>query len=165
MATLFDLTTDLLNLYEMATEPDLDAEALQDTIDAVEGEIEVKADGYAKVIRQMDGDIATLKAEIDRLSNRKKSIENSKDRIKKSLETAMMATGKTKFKTELFSFGIQKNPASLKFTDDFDMAELDDKYIKYADPEVNKQAVKDALKSGEEIAGCYLEQTESLRIR
>lgn len=165
MATLFDLTTDLLNLYEMATEPDLDAEVLQDTIDAVEGEIEVKADGYAKVIRQMDGDIATLKAEIDRLSNRKKSIENSKDRIKKSLETAMMATGKTKFKTELFSFGIQKNPASLKFTDDFDMAELDDKYIKYADPEVNKQAVKDALKSGEEIAGCYLEQTESLRIR
>lgn len=165
MATLFDLTTDLLNLYEMATEPDLDAEVLQDTIDAVEGEIEIKADGYAKVIRQMDGDIATLKAEIDRLSNRKKSIENSKDRIKKSLETAMMATGKTKFKTELFSFGIQKNPASLKFTDDFDMAELDDKYIKYADPEVNKQAVKDALKNGEKIAGCYLEQTESLRIR
>lgn len=165
MATLFELSEDLLKLYEMATEPDIDAEVLQDTIDAVEGEIEIKADGYAKVLRQIDGDIASVKAEIDRLTARKKSMENSKERIKKALEMAMTATGKTKFKTELFSFGIQKNPASLKFAEDFDITQLDEKYIKYLDPEVDKAAVKDALKAGEEVAGCYLEQTESLRIR
>lgn len=165
MATLFELTEDLMRLYDMASEPDWDEEALQDTIEGVEGEIEIKADGYAKVMRQMDGDIASLKAEIARLSDRKKSMENSKERIKKSLEAAMTATGKTKFKTELFNFSIQKNPPSLKLADDLDISNVPAEFIVFSEPTIDKTKVKDAIKEGAEFEWAHMEQSEGLRIR
>lgn len=165
MATLFELTDDLLKLYDMASDPEIDETTLKDTIEAVDGEIEVKADGYAKVIRQMEGDIASIKAEMDRMDSRKKVLENSKDRIKKALEEAMKATGKTKFKTDLFSFGIQKNPPSLKLVDDLDVMSVPPEYIIWQEPTIDKKKVKEAIKAGEEFEWAHMESTEGLRIR
>lgn len=165
MATIYELTEDLMKLYSMASDPEIDEETLADTIEGVEGELEVKADGYAKVIRQMEGDIASIKAEMDRLASRKKLMENSKDRIKKALESAMRATGKTKFKTDLFSFGIQKNPPSLKLADDLDVNTIPPEYIVWPEPTIDKTKVKDVLKAGEELEWAHLESTEGLRIK
>lgn len=165
MAKLYEITEDLMKLYEMASDPEVDAEVLADTIEAVEGELEAKADGYAKVMAQIDGDIATLKAEIDRLQARKKTMENSKERIKKALESAMIATGKTKFKTDLFSFGIQKNPPALKIAEDVDINSIPPEYIVFADPTIDKNKVKEAIKGGAEFEWAHMESSEGLRIR
>lgn len=165
MATLFELTDDLLKLYDMASDPEIDETTLKDTIEAVDGEIEVKADGYAKVIRQIEGDIASIKAEIGRLTFRKKVMENSRDRIKKALEEAMKATGKTKFETDLFSFRIQKNPPSLKLADDLDINKVPPEYIVWPEPTIDNAKVKDVLKAGKELEWAHLEATEGLRIK
>lgn len=165
MATLYELTDDLLKLYEMAADPEIDEEILKDTIEGVGGEIEVKADGYAKVIKEIDGDIATVKAEIDRLSKKRKAMENSKDRIKNSLETAMKATGKVKFKTDLFSFNIQKNPAKLELAEDANIETVPPEYWTLPEPTLDKTKIKEALKEGKELYFAKLVQEESLRIK
>lgn len=165
MATLYELTEDYLRLLEMAEDEDVDSEVLADTMEGIEGEIEDKADGYAKVMRQIDGDITSVGVEIARLTARKKSMENSKERIKKTLEMAMNASGKTSFKTELFNFKIQKNPPSLKLADDLDIALVPAEYLKFADPTIDKAKVKEALKQGEAIEWAHMEQTEGLRIK
>ena len=51
-------------------------------------------------------DAAGIDAEIKRLQAKKSAIANSQDRMKKTLEGAMIATGKVKFMTDLFSFNI-----------------------------------------------------------
>lgn len=165
MSTLYELTAEYMALVDMADDPDVDEQVWQDTMEGIEGEIEIKADGYAKVIREIESQSVGLKAEIDRLSARKKAIDNSVVRIKKALEEAMKATGKVKFKTDLFSFNIQKNPASLKLAEDIDINALPAEYVKFADPEVDKAKVKEALKNGVEFSWAHLEQSEGLRIK
>ena len=74
----------------------------------------------------------------------------------------MKVTGKNKFKGQLFSFSIQKNPPSLNVDDEKLIPE--EYWIEQA-PVLDKKTLLAALKSGEEIPGVSIKQTESLRIR
>lgn len=109
MATLYELTEDFRTLLEMADDPDVDPQALVDTMDSIEGEIEDKADGYARVLAQLDADAEAAEKQAKRLAERAKAIRSNMDRMKERLKTAMIETGKTKFKTELFSFSVRNN--------------------------------------------------------
>ena len=165
MASLYELTDDYLALLEMAEDPDIDEQALKDTMEGIEGALEIKAEGYAKIIRTLEGDAAACDAESKRLRNKKQAIERNIDRMKKALQYAMETTGKTKFKTALFSFGIQKNPAAVVIDEGY-IENIPDRFLIPQDPQIDKKAIKEALKAGEDLEGiAHLEQTESLRIR
>ena len=160
--TLYELTDDYLALLEMAEEPDIDEQALKDTMEGIEGALEIKAEGYAKIIRMLEGDAAVCDAESKRLRNKKQAIERNIDRMKKALQYSMVQTGKTKFKTPLFSFGIQKNPASVVI-DHAGMVPAS--YWIPQPPELDKKAIKAYIKENGDVDWAHLEQTESLRIR
>ena len=163
--TLYELTEDYMNLLELAEDPDIDEQAFTDTLEGIEGALEDKAEGYAKVIRTLEGDAAACDAESKRLRNKKQTIENNIKRMKAALQYAMQATGKTKFKTALFSFGIQKNPAAVVIDEGY-LENIPDRFLIPQDPQIDKKAIKEALKAGEDLEGiAHLEQTESLRIR
>lgn len=162
MATLYELTADYQNILDMAEDPEIDSEVIADTLESLDYEIEEKADGYAKVIRQLMADSEGYKTEISRLTARKQTIDNNIARLKKSLEAAMIATNKRKFKTNLFSFNIQKNPASVVIDSTI---YIPDEYLIEQEPKIDKERIKEDLKNGVEVEGAHLEQTESIRIR
>ena len=165
MATIYELTDDWKRLMEYIEDPDVDQDVLLDTWLDLDGELEAKADGYAKVMAEEKAKADALKAESDRLTARRKTIESKMERLKRALEQMMESTGKTKFKTELFSFGIQKNPPSVKIKD-VDAVPID--YMVPQPMKVDMTAVKNYLKSlkeGETCEWASLEQGESLRIR
>ena len=110
MASLNDLMNEWRELKEMALDPEIDPEAIADTIEGLEGALEDKADGYADYMDFLKGQIEQVKSEQERLRNRRISFEAKLDRVKAKLEDAMRETGKTKFSTALHSFRIQKNP-------------------------------------------------------
>lgn len=160
--TLYEITGQFVELLTWAEDPDVDEQAFQDTLESLTAEIEEKADGYAKIIRQLQGEVEAIKAEVDRLTNRKTAIENHITFMKKNLEQSMIATGKKKFKTELFSFNIQNNPASVVL--DVDEDKVPDQYS-VTTKKVDKKGILQAIKNGEEIEFAHLEQSRSLRIR
>lgn len=165
MSTLYELTDEYLRFLD---EVDEDDEAFIDTLESIEGEIEDKADNYAKLIKEFEAEAEKFDKESKRLTDKRDAIKNKVSRMKRSLEQAMIVTGKTKFKTDLFSFGIQKNTPSvvLEF-DDKDTAAIDklpEKFVKVSKT-VNKTAIKDAINAGEAISFAHLEQSESIRIR
>lgn len=164
MYTIYELTDDFLRLLEMAEDPETDPQAFADTLEGLEYEIEVKAENYAKVIKQLDSDAAGIDAEIKRLQAKKSAIANSQDRMKKTLEGAMIATGKVKFKTDLFSFNIQKNPPSVEL-DEEHLELIPIEYLIPQDPKPDKKRMLAELKEGKELGFARLKQTESLRIR
>ena len=165
MANIYELTQDYLRLLEMAEDPELDPEVIADTFEGIEGELEIKAENYAKVMKNLEGDIAALKAEEERLAKKRKAIENNIKRMKATLQEAMELTGKTKFKTELFSFGIQKNAPSVVI-DAADIRDIPEDYLKFKEPEVDKTAIKNAINAGVNFEGlAHLEVSQSLRIR
>lgn len=164
MSTLYELTNDWLMLMEMAEDPDIEEDVFMDTLEGIEGEIEIKADGYAKVIRQLEHDAEACGAEAKRFTEKKKFIKNKIDRMKKSLQGAMELIGKTKFKTELFSFNVQNNPSSVAVEVDID--KIPERYLKPVEPKVDKELMKKDLKAGIDLDGvAHLVQTRGLRIK
>lgn len=163
--TLYELTSEYLDLLAMLEDPDVDEDLINDTLEGIDGELEAKADGYARVMRQMDADAKAIKAEEERLANRRKSMENRSAALKSRLQQMMEITGKVKFKTELFSFGIQKNPAAVVIDEQY-IENIPECYLIIQEPKIDKQKIKEDLKAGLDLEGiAHLEQTESLRIR
>lgn len=161
MAKLHEITGEFLELMEMASDTTLDQKMIADTLEGVEFEFEEKADGYAKVVKSLEGDVEALDKEIKRLTERKNIINNNIKGIKKNLENAMLVTGKTKFKTLLFNFGIQKNPASVVIEDE---TKIPEEYLVPQEPKVDKKSLAAYLKEND-VEWARLVQTESLRIR
>lgn len=160
--TIYELTEDYLQVYEMAEDPGTDPQTIADTLEAIAGEIEIKAEGYAAVITQLNADAGALASEIERLTARKAAIENNVKRMKSSLQAAMMATGKEKFKSGLFSFSIQNNPPAVVIDDPEGIPET---FLIAQEPKINKTAIKERLKAGELFKFAHLETGRSLRIR
>lgn len=165
MTEIYELTNNFLTIQEMLEDPERDPEILADTMEAVEGELEYKAENYAKILKNLDGRVEALENEIRRLMSRKKSTEDSIKFLKGEIQLMMERTGKTKFKTDLFSFGIQRNAPSVVI-DAEDVYDIPEDYLKYKAPEINKTAIKEAIQKGENLEGiAHLEQSHSLRIR
>lgn len=165
-STLYELTGQYQFLLSLATDPDTDPQILEDSMESLSGEIEDKADGYARVMAELEARKAAVKAEKDRLAALESSLGKNIDRMKESLKTSMIATGKTKFKTDLFSFNIQKNPPRVVI-DDPDR--IPEGFLIPQPPKVDTASIKESLKSVDAAASwkgiCHLEQGESLRIR
>ena len=162
MSTLYELTNDYLTLLDMAEDPDIDPQAFADTLEALGGELEMKADGYARVMKELEGRAATMRFESKRLENGYKTIDRNIDRMKHALQDSMVATDKRKFKTDLFSFSIRKNPASVVIDHE---TSIPPEFLIPQDPKINKKAIKAAIDRGDDITFAHLEQGESLIIR
>ena len=165
MSTLYELTGKYVTLMDMLDDPEVDPITLMDTLHAVEGELDEKAENYGRIIRNLEAEAKALKEEADRLSRRKKTIDNNIDSLKKRLQLSMELTGKDSIDTPLFKFRIQKNAPSVVVDLD-DLQDMPMEYLTHHEPTVNKTALKDALKAGLDLTGiAHLEQSQSLRIR
>lgn len=157
-----------MNLYELSLSfqevqnMDLDPEVMKDTLDSIEDAIENKAENIAKLIRNLESDVSAYKEEEDRLKTKRQATENKVKWLKTYLEDNMKMTGKTKFKSGMFNFSIQKNPASVNITDE---KIIPGEFLIPQPPKVDKTSLKEILKRGIEVPGAELKQTEGLRIR
>lgn len=157
---LYELTDNYLKVLELIENGE---EGLEDTLESINDAIEVKADGYARIIRNLEANAVALKTEIDRLTNRRRSIENSIDRLKENLKNAMIATGKEKIKTDLFNVTVVNNPVAVNVIDE---KLIPEKYFKVEIiRKLDKLSLRDAIKNGEEIQGAKLMQGKGLRIK
>lgn len=101
--------TGAYKLLENAIALNPDDNELKEELAKINDDIEVKADNYAKIIRNIEGDVLAIDAELKRLQNAKSSKINAVNRLKSNLMESMKQTGKTKFKTSLFGFSVAKN--------------------------------------------------------
>lgn len=163
--TIYEITSDYLQLMQMMEDPELDPQTLADTMEGIDGELEVKAENYGKVLRNIEGDIEALKSEEERLKKRRQTLENNAKRLKLALQGAMEVTGKTKFKTDLFSFSIRKNAPAVVIDAD-ELIKIPLKYLVAQEPKIDKAKIKEDLKAGVNLDGvAHLESGSSLSIR
>ena len=160
MANLYQLTESYLMVQQAIEE----GEDLDLILESINEAIEDKADNYAKVMKNMDADCKAIESEIERLTERKKILQNGITRMKESLFTNMKAVNKEKFKTELFSFAIVTNggkaPLIIKDED-----HVPKKYLK-AVYSIDKEKIRESLDKGMRLKFAeYGERGESLRIR
>lgn len=161
MPSLFDLSTDYQQVYDLIAEQE-DEQILKDTLASINDAIEDKADGYVAVIKTLEGDNKAIDEEIKRLRQRKTSNQNGVKRLKESLQEVMEQTGKEKFKTALNSYSIANNPPSIEVVNE---SLIPKSYWVEQAPKLNKKEILSDIKNGVEIKGAEVVQTRSLRVR
>ena len=165
MSTLYELQGEYLQLLNMLEDPEIEDQIVLDTLEGIDYELEVKAENYAKIIRELEGTVEVIKAEKKRLSDKQSKFEDNIKKLKDNLQEAMTATGKTKFKTDLFSFAIQKNGGALPVIVDVDTAELPDDLVIITEKPDLKAIAKYLEKEPDCKYAHYGERGESLRIK
>ena len=159
MSSLYDLTQDFKQVQSLIDEG---GEGLQDTLDSINLAIEDKLENIGKVIRNLDGEMEMLKNEETRLADKRKALEANKNRLRMYVEDQLAITGKDKAKAGLFTFAMQNNAPSLKVVDE---NKIPKDYFIPSDPKLDKTAIKNAIKDGDDIPGAELVRGRSLRIR
>ena len=168
MSRLYEITGDILTLQEML-EDSVEDEVLTDTLEAVQGEYEIKLEAYCKVIKNLEADMEALKNEAKRLTDKRKTLENNVDRLKKAMFDSMKATNTPKVKGQLFTVAIQKNggviPINYDKNDKNITANLPDHLVNIVKTP-NLEAIRELLEAGKVVDGFTLgERGESIRIK
>jgi len=165
MANLYELSSDYIKLQELLEEGELDPEMLEEAMQYTKEELSIKFENYCKVIRNIENNIAGLKAEEDRMSARRKAMENNIKAMKTRMLDAMVTTDTKKIDGELFTISRQKNPASVVMDVNY-IEDVPEKYLIEQDPKIDKKKLAEDLKAGVELDGiAHLEQGEGIRIK
>ena len=159
---MYELTADYLAVLAMATDGETPPDAIADTLEAIGGEIEIKAESSAVIMQELNAEADKLDAEIKRLTARKNALETNSDAIKDRIYNTMKSTKKEKFKTTLFSFSIKKNPPKLVIDDE---TKIPKKYLIPQPAKIDNAAIKAELTAGKKCKYAHIEQGESLTIK
>ena len=140
------------------------AQAVIDTLEAVGGAFEEKAQTLVRITLNRQADIDALDNEIKRLQARKQPILNAEASFKEYLRTNMEATGISKISCPLFTITLAKG-REVAVIDDAD--QLPDELMRVkTDIAPDKLAIAAKLKAGEEVPGARLERSQSsIRIK
>ena len=154
MATLYEIDEEILNCVDMETGAIIDVEKL--------GQLQLarddKVEGIALWIKNLLSDADAIKSEEEKLAQRRKANENKAKNLKEYLSKFLNGQ---KFKTPKVSISYRKSE-SVEVTD---LSKLDDDYLKFAEPTVDKTKVKKALKAGTVLQGVSLVENQNIQIR
>lgn len=165
MSKLYELAEQYKVLEEMLYDGEVEEQLIWDSLEEIDAEIEEKADNYAKIIKDMNADVEMLKKEEERLYYRRKALENRSKGLKDRLEENMRFMGKTKFKTALFSFSIQRNGGKQPLEITENLSDIPMKFLVQQDPVPNKEAIREYLADHTVEWAELRPHGESLRIR
>lgn len=159
---LYELAGQLKGLQELA-DADSDVD-ISDTLQALEGEFSLKADGIAKVLALIDGESEVVDTEIERLKQINAAKAARKEKLKDYLRMNMEASGIKKISCPLFTITLVEGREIAVVDNE---SELPDEYVDVKTQIApNKNAIATALKNGIEVKGAHLERAKSsIRIK
>ena len=133
MASIYELSEDFKAVSELAdtAETEEELQAINDTLDAIAGELDVKLENSAKFIKNLDADIDGLDKEIKRLTLIKKRKAALIERLKLNCDNAMKLNNETTKKAGTFTFSYRKSEKTI--VDDVNKLPLELRKIEYND--------------------------------
>ena len=122
-------------------------------IEALQIQRDEKIESIALFIKDLTAEANAIKAEKAALAKRQQTAENHAESLKRYLSKCLDGQ---RFKTPKVAISYRKSQ-TVELIDGFDIRLLPEEYQRKVEPEVDKTALKDALKEGKEIYGVYLQ--------
>ena len=163
MRALYEIDQDILDCVDMETGEILDTARLN----ALQMEREAKLEGVALWIKDMKAEAEAVKAEADKLTARKKALDNKIDGLKAWLAAALNGEKLKTARCNVYQTHINK----LVVADDGKLISFlktlkePERFLRFKEPELRRDEIKKALNGDMIIPGAYLEETESVVIR
>ena len=157
--SLYELTEQEKALQEMLESGEIDETTFADTLESLD--TETKLESICKVKRMLEAKAKMFKEEKERIDAKKRTAENGVKRLNESLLRYLTETGKKKAAAGLFTV----SKGSSKSVNIIDIDEIPVEYLIPKDPDVDKKAISLALKSGMEVPGVELKESEYVTVR
>lgn len=163
MRALYEIDQDILDCVDMETGEILDAEKL----DALQMERETKLEGVSLWVKDLTAEANAVKEEADKLTARKRALDNKITAIKSWLLIALdgekLKTPRCNvYQTHSTRVSVEDEAELIKFLETLDEPE---RFLRFREPELRKDEIKKALKDDVIIPGASLETTESVVIK
>lgn len=130
-------------------------------LEAIDDEFREKVESCCKVLTELNSRAECFDDEARRLSARGKTLRNKAKWLKEYIQENMEAMGMDTVEGELFKAKVVENPPSVSVTN-IDL--VPSQFDRVRERELKKKDIKEVLKSGEEVPGCELVRTKSLRV-
>jgi len=159
--TLYEIAQEMALLIDPETGELKDYEAFE----ALAMEKEEKIDNTVKYILDLEAEAKAVKERADELTKRAQSAKKKAERLREFLQEFL---GGEKRKTADYVIGYRKTEA-VEITDEDRLiawlTEHKEDALTYQQPKISKTAVKEVLKSGEEVPGAELVERQAMQIR
>lgn len=167
-----------MKLYEIAADyeaflaaieaGEIPDEAIPDTLEAIEAELDKKADNIACVIKNYTAEIGAIKVEEDRLKARRRKKERVVEGLTAYLSSTLLRAGRTEIETTRNKITFRKSERVI--VDDeaafIAYAEREHDYLlRYGKPTINRETLKDLLDAGEVFDGARIETAQNIQIK
>ncbi len=169
--TLYEIDSGIMDILALL-EPDPETglmpdnwEELSEKLDQLGMQRQQKLENVARYVLNIRADIASLKAEENRLEKRRKVLENKQDSLMRYLETAC-AGQKTNLGIATLSY--RKSERVEVFNEKEARLFLEKEHsncLKFSEPEISKTEVKNLIKSGVEVPGVAIVAGQSCTLK
>ena len=156
--TLFEMSNTAKQLYELLENGDIDESILLDTMESIGAS--AKLEDYVHVCKSFEAEITMYDAEIKRLTENKRILQNRIEYMKQKMIEYMHATGQKTANAGTFKLTMRENK-SCEITNE---SEIPLEFLREvpAKFEPDKIAILAKLRSGEQVSGASLKTSYSV---
>ena len=157
---LYKLADDYNALMDLEGEEDI-----QDALLAIIGkDIERKAENICKLVTMLEASAAQFREEEKRIANRRKAMENRAENIREYMKNTLLEANIEKVEAGTFKVSISLSPGSVSIDD---LEAIPPRFLTVIPEQFvpDKNAIKAAIKNGEEVRGAHIEAGFTLRIK
>ena len=167
MSSLYELTGARLALQQTLEDNGYDELTIIDTLTGNDTEIEAKIQDYGFLIKNRNAFAESIDAEITKLTARRDAEIARVKAIESNLLKSMIACDFKKIECASFTISVKSNPPKVEVLDEAQIPAgyMSQPEIKVPPKQPNKKLIAEAIKSGLEVAGCKLSQSQRLEIK
>ena len=164
--SLYTLASEYAAALAQLPEAGLDEQTISDTLEGLQGAVEVKAQNVAAYCLNVDAEADAIDTAIAKLSERRDTLKKRTASLRNYLLFNMKRSGITEIKAldGTFSAKIKQNPAAVEIVDAVSIP-ADYQRVVPEKREPDKTKIKADLKAGKDVPGCRLTHGERLELK
>ena len=166
--TLFDLNNEYKAFLEGVESGEILEDAIADTLEAMEGEISIKIDNVASIIKQYEAESDAILAEATILRERAAAKERKIEQLKRYLTDALVAIGWDKFESPRNAIAFRKSK-KVSIGDEDAFIEWacanNPELLRFTHPVPSKEAIGKCLKMGATVPFTALVEEKNLQLK
>ena len=162
---LYEIANAYKDLALLAETDDIPAEAIRDTLESLSGDLEAKSTNIAKFILGLEAEAKMIDEAAKAMQARAERRRRRAESIRNYMLFQLQQAGVTKVECPEFTIAVRKNPEAVEIDDP---EQVPTEYMVTPEPpppRPDKKAIKDALKAGTPVRGCWLRSGERLEIK
>ena len=158
--SIYDINKAFQSIVDMVADGELTQEDFQQALAELEQSKVEKCGNAICYLNMRKQAIEAMKAEEKRISTQRKMLEKGNKSLEEAFAYVLNNMGDKEVITRYGVMKVRKNPPSVVIDD---LSKVPTKFQhQKIEVTIDKVAIKNAIKAGEKVAGCHIEQSEKL---